>query len=170
MEMNEGLFLVQDDNGIRKVLNKINSYTDVLEFFANHEVDALVFAQDILAINYEIDPPIDEVAEDNEVAEDDEVAYNSFMKMEDIESDKSEDDDAGRSVSCHGRVSGSTKFVSYVPPTTVVKLLQHSGLGSNTGMGFHPMKDVHQCLENGEAFLFGFVDLFQNSGGCLVTD
>ena len=39
----------------------------------------------------------------------------------------------------------STKFVSYVPPTAVVKLLQHSGLGSNTGMGFHPMNDSHQC-------------------------
>ena len=38
-----------------------------------------------------------------------------------------------------------TKFVSYVPPTAVVKLQQHSGLGSNTGMGFHPMNDLHQC-------------------------
>ena len=47
--------------------------------------------------------------------------------------------------SCHGRVSGSTKFVSYIPPTAVVKLLQHSGLGSNTGMGFHPRNDLHQC-------------------------
>ena len=53
----------------------------------------------------------------------------------------------------------STIFVSYVPPTAVVKLLQHSGLGSNTGMGFHPMNDLHQCLENGEAFvwIFGFL-------------
>ena len=48
--------------------------------------------------------------------------------------------------SCHGRVSGiKKKFVSYVPPTAVVKLLQHSGLGSNMGMGFHPMNDSHQC-------------------------
>ena len=39
----------------------------------------------------------------------------------------------------------STKFVSVVPPTGVVKLLQHSGLGSNTGMGFHPRNDLHQC-------------------------
>ena len=46
--------------------------------------------------------------------------------------------------SCHGRVSGLTKFVSYIPPTAVVKLLQHSGLGSNTGMGFHPRNDLHQ--------------------------
>ena len=34
-----------------------------------------------------------------------------------------------------------------------MKLLQHSGLGSNTGMGFHPMNDVHQCVENDEAFI-----------------
>ena len=60
--------------------------------------------------------------------------------------------------SCHGRVSGINNIFSYVPPTAVVKLLQHSGLGSNTGMGFHPMNDLHQCLENGEAFvwIFGF--------------
>ena len=39
MEMNKGIFfLVQDDNGIRKVLSKINSNTNVLDFFANHEV------------------------------------------------------------------------------------------------------------------------------------
>ena len=30
MEINEGLFLVQDDNGIRKVLSKINPNTYVL--------------------------------------------------------------------------------------------------------------------------------------------
>ena len=52
----------------------------------------------------------------------------------------------------------STKFVSYVPPTAVVKLLQHSGLGSNTGMGFHPMNYSHQWLETGETFCFGFLD------------
>ena len=60
MKMNEGLFLVQDDNGIRKVLSKINLGTNVLEFFAHHEIDAPVFAQDILIITYEIDPHIDE--------------------------------------------------------------------------------------------------------------
>ena len=42
------------------MLSKINAGTDVREFFANHEVDASVFAQDILAIGYEIDPPIQE--------------------------------------------------------------------------------------------------------------
>ena len=50
--------------------------------------------------------------------------------------------------SCHGRVMRNQQnLYSLVPPTTVVKLLQHSGLGSNTGMGFHPMNDVHQCLK-----------------------
>ena len=43
--------------------------------------------------------------------------------------------------------SESIIFVSLVPPTAVVKLLQHSGLGSNTGMGFHPTNDSHQCLK-----------------------
>ena len=33
MEMNEGLFLVQDDNRIRNVPSKINSDTYVVEFF-----------------------------------------------------------------------------------------------------------------------------------------
>ena len=53
----------------------------------------------------------------------------------------------------------STKFVSYVPPTAVVKLLQHSGLGSNTGMGFHPMNDLHECLKMVRLFVWicGFV-------------
>ena len=35
MEMNGGLFLVQDGIGIRKVLSKINSNTYVLQFIAN---------------------------------------------------------------------------------------------------------------------------------------
>ena len=37
----------------------------------------------------------------------------------------------------------STKFVSYFPPTVVVKLLQYSGLGSNTGMGFHLTNNLY---------------------------
>ena len=56
MEMNEGIFLILDDNGIRKVLSKKNSNTNVLEFFANHKIDALAFSH--LTISYEIDPPI----------------------------------------------------------------------------------------------------------------
>ena len=71
--------------------------------------------------------------------------------------------------SCHGRVSEINNIVSYVPPTTVVKLLQHSGLGSNTGMGFHPTNYLHQCVKM-VRLLFGFVNLVKNSGGCLLTD
>ena len=52
--------------------------------------------------------------------------------------------------SCHGRViRKSTKFVSYIPPTAVVKLLQYSGLGSNTGMGFLRTNDLSE-VKNGE--------------------
>ena len=49
-------------------------------------------------------------------------------------------------------------FVSFVPPTAVVKLLQYSGLGSNTRMGFHPTNDLHQCLKMVRLFvwIFGF--------------
>ena len=63
----------------------------------------------------------------------------------------------------------STKFVSYIPPTAVFKLLQHSGLGSNTGMGFHSRNDLHQC-ENGEAFNLDFWICFKNSMSSLKTD
>ena len=42
--MNKGLFLVHDDNGIRKIPSKINLDTDILEYFANHEIDAPVLA------------------------------------------------------------------------------------------------------------------------------
>ena len=65
-------------------------------------------------------------------------------------------------------LSESTIFVSYVPPTAVVKLLQYSGLGSNTGMGFHPTNDLHQCLKM-VRLLFGFSDLFKNRGSGLFT-
>ena len=43
----------------------------------------------------------------------------------------------------------STKFVYVVPPTAVVKLLQHSGLGSNTGMGFLRTNDLSE-IKTGE--------------------
>ena len=60
----------------------------------------------------------------------------------------------------------STIFVFYTPPTAVVKLLQYSGLGSNTGMGFHPTNDSHECLKI-VRLLFGFLDLVKNRGvGC----
>ena len=43
----------------------------------------------------------------------------------------------------------STKFVFVAPPTAVVKLLQHSGLGSNTGMGFLRTNDLSE-IKTGE--------------------
>ena len=43
----------------------------------------------------------------------------------------------------------STKFISQVPPTVVVKLLQYSGLGSNTGMGFLHTNNLSE-VKNGE--------------------
>ena len=52
---------------------------------------------------------------------------------------------------------------SYIPPTAVVKLLQYSGLGSNTWMGFLRTNDLSE-ITNGE-FLFGFSGLGKNSGG-----
>ena len=78
----------------------------MLQFFANHEIDALVFTQDMLTIGYEIDPPIDEpgpIDNDdefpnvNEVVEEDEVVDNVFMDRENIESNDYEDDIVGRS-------------------------------------------------------------------------
>ena len=46
--------------------------------------------------------------------------------------------------SCHGRViRNQQNLFSYFPPTAVVKLLQYNGLGSNTGMGFHPTNDSY---------------------------
>ena len=64
-------------------------------------------------------------------------------------------------------MAGSGSEASWGRPG--VKLLQHSGLGSNTGMGFHHTNDLHQCLKL-VRILFGFVDLFQNSEVCLFTD
>ena len=43
----------------------------------------------------------------------------------------------------------STKFVSLVPPTAIVKLLQYSGVGSNTRMGFLRTNDLSE-VKNGE--------------------
>ena len=81
---------------------RANQY--VVEFFANHEIDVPVFTQDILAISYDIDPPITEsrLTENdaqfpnaNEVAEKYEVFYHAFMEKEGIESNEFEDDDVG---------------------------------------------------------------------------
>ena len=56
----------------------------------------------------------------------------------------------------------STKFVSYIPPTAVVKLLQYSGLGSNTGMGFLRTNDLSE-VKNGE-FDFDFKVVIKTGG------
>ena len=104
MEINEGLFLIQDDNEIRNVPSKINSDTNVLEFFANHEIDAPIFAQDMLTISYKMNPPIGEsrpIENDvqflnvNEVTEGYEVFYHAFMENEGIESNEFKIDDVG---------------------------------------------------------------------------
>ena len=73
--------------------------------------------------------------------------------------------------SCHGRVTrNQKKFVSYVPPTAVVKLLQYSGLGLNTGMGFHPTNDSNY-VENTETFIWIFGFAFKNRGvGCSLVN
>ena len=56
--------------------------------------------------------------------------------------------------SCHGRVmQNQQNLYSYVPPTAVVKLLQYSGLGSNTGMGF--LHEMRSAVELKMVFLFG---------------
>ena len=43
--------------------------------------------------------------------------------------------------SCHSRCIGINK-IYIINPTAVAKLLQYSGLGSNTGMGFLCTKDL----------------------------
>ena len=73
---------------------------------ANHEINAPVFAQDILTIGYEIDPPIDEsrsIDNDvkfpnvNEVAEKYELVDHAFMDRENIKSNDFDNDVASRS-------------------------------------------------------------------------
>ena len=52
--------------------------------------------------------------------------------------------------SCHSRViRNQQNLYPKLPPTAVVKLLQYSGLGSNTGMGFLRTIDLSE-VKNGE--------------------
>ena len=44
LSITEGLYLVEDNHGMMKILSKMNGDTDVLEFFANHDIDALIYA------------------------------------------------------------------------------------------------------------------------------
>ena len=50
--------------------------------------------------------------------------------------------------SCHSRVIRNQQYLyPKFPPTAVVKLLQYSGLGSNTGMGFLCTNDLQRSSE-----------------------
>ena len=52
--------------------------------------------------------------------------------------------------SSHGRVMRNQQnLYSYVPSTAVVKLLQYSGLGWNTGIGFLRTNDLSE-IKTGE--------------------
>ena len=52
--------------------------------------------------------------------------------------------------SCHSRViRNQQNLYPNFPPTAVVKLLQYSGLRSNTGMGFLRTNDLSE-VKNGE--------------------
>ena len=52
--------------------------------------------------------------------------------------------------SCHSRViRNQQNLYPKLPSTVVVKLLQYSGLGSNTGMGFLRTNDLSE-VKNGE--------------------
>ena len=52
--------------------------------------------------------------------------------------------------SCHSRViRNQQNLYPKLPPTAVVKLLQYSCLGSNTGMGFLSTNDLSE-VKNGE--------------------
>ena len=52
--------------------------------------------------------------------------------------------------SCHSRViRNQQNLYPKLPPTAVVKLLQYSGLGSNTGMSFLRTNDLSE-VKNGE--------------------
>ena len=42
-----GLYVIDDNDGIMKILSKINVDIDVLEFFDNHEIGALIYALNI---------------------------------------------------------------------------------------------------------------------------
>ena len=48
----EGLYLIDDCDDIKKILSKINVDTNVLQFFDNHEIGAPIYAPNIhLAAN-----------------------------------------------------------------------------------------------------------------------
>ena len=50
----KGLYLVEDKDGIIKILSKTNGDTNVLKFFANHDINAPIYAPNNLANNLDI--------------------------------------------------------------------------------------------------------------------
>ena len=65
--------------------------------------------------------------------------------------------------SCHSRVIRNQQNLYVIfPPTTVVKLLQYSGLRSNTGMGFLRTNDLSEG-KNGQ-LNFDFKVLIKTGG------
>ena len=68
--------------------------------------------------------------------------------------------------SCHSRVIWNQQNLFPIFLQFSVKLLQYSGLGSNTGMCF--LREMRSVVELKMVFIFGFWVLFKNSGldGC----
>ena len=61
--------------------------------------------------------------------------------------------------SCHSRVIRNQQNLYPRRPTAVARLLQYSGLGSNTGMGF--LHEMRSAVELKMIFLFEFWVLFK---------
>ena len=58
MSIIDGLYLVQDNDAIMKILSKMNDDTNVLEFFANHDIDTPIYAPNTHSVeNQDINAP-----------------------------------------------------------------------------------------------------------------
>ena len=58
LSITKGLYLVEDNDGIVKILSKMNDDTDVFEFFVNHDIDNRIHAPNIHSIeNQDINAP-----------------------------------------------------------------------------------------------------------------
>ena len=97
MNMDEGLFLVQDDEGIWKVLSMISADTNVVDFLATHGIDAPVFTPDVSTVSYDLpQPAMDEsIANDNDTLNPDAEPGDDINEVDDVimESEDSENDD-----------------------------------------------------------------------------
>ena len=47
LSITESLYLVEDSDGIMKILSKRDGDTNIFEFFANHDIDAPIYAPNI---------------------------------------------------------------------------------------------------------------------------